>query len=69
MRGKITRCYFNQTMFILFIQPWWLRGLIDDNDHTSHPILPVDRILLGTKIYIDILNKKEFIYKVYRHVL
>ena len=26
------------------IQPWWLRGYIDDNVHTSHPLLPVDRI-------------------------
>ena len=29
----------------------------------------VDRIPLGTAIYIDILNQKEWIYKVYRGVL
>ena len=29
----------------------------------------VDQIPLGTAIYIDILNEKEWIYKVYRRVL
>ena len=31
--------------------------------------LTVDQIPLGTVIYLDILNKKEWIYKVFKRVL
>ena len=48
------------------IQPWWLGGRVelDDNVHTSRCSSSVDQIPLGAAIFIDILNKKEWVYKV-----